>query len=66
MEEDKYCLDLHSCGYKKHTSEWQAIPEGVMKNSTKLTVNDKAYINDTIKDIAEEMATNSDMPSGGS
>jgi hypothetical protein len=60
MEEDKYCLDLHGGGYKKHTSEWQAIPEGVMKNSTKLTINNEAYIYDTIEDIADEMETKSD------
>jgi hypothetical protein len=35
MEEDKYCLDLlHRRGYKKNTSEWKAIPEG-LKNSIK-------------------------------
>jgi hypothetical protein len=55
MDEDKYCLDLHGGRYKKHTSEWKRIPDGVMKASQVLTPEDDGYITDLIENIAEEM-----------
>jgi hypothetical protein len=60
MDEDKCCLDLHEAGYKQHTSEWHSIPEGVLKNSVKLTKEDEDYINDIIEDIAVETDTHVD------
>jgi hypothetical protein len=58
MDEDKYCMDLHNGGYKQHTKEWKAIPEGVMKNSKMFTTDDQPYILDILEDITTEMAMN--------
>jgi hypothetical protein len=55
MDEDKYCLDLQDKGYKKHTSEWKKITEGVMNNSKVLVEKDEGYIKDHIEDVAKEM-----------
>jgi hypothetical protein len=55
MDEDNYCLDLNHGGFKKHTSEWKSITEGVMNNSKALTTADEAYTTDLLANIAEVM-----------
>jgi hypothetical protein len=56
MEEDKYCLDLHGKGYKKHTSKWKAIPERVKNSIKEFTKDDTEYIGDMMEDVAKLMA----------
>jgi hypothetical protein len=57
MDVDKYCLDFHSTGYKRHTSEWNAVTEGVMKASKILTLADESYITDVLEDVMDEEET---------
>jgi hypothetical protein len=55
MEEDKYCLDLHGKGFKKHTSKWKAISEGIKNSIKEFTKEDTEYIGDMMEDVAKLM-----------